>query len=564
MVARVGELAARTLPGASRLGASMAEPVQATRPPLLPSGRPARLALVLLLAFTLLHGVLLGVTTPPFWGPDEDYHFLYADHLVTQHALIDPDAPLYTREYLAIERTVDYESYCCRETHRFEGDPKRSVRRLAQLDAEAREPTEVGRGVGVVHPPLYHVVAAGLDWLMGDASILTRATWLRFLSAAFSVIAVYGAWLLAAQVFANQRLQLLAAFLMAVQPQIAYLAGIVNHDSALIAFSTLALAMLAFILRSPPRAAQGAWLAAGLVPALLVKGSALALVPLALVAYSAQALTWPEHRREVLKSAGVALGLVLLLAGPWYLRAALLYESPTGATTSVTGSGSGDPASLGNLFTWAKEWTGLTYRTYWWHYNPPETPGASPSKFIPALFGALGCLGLVRLAWLERRSLFDRTRPVLRQSALLALAVLAFWIPFMVVDLMRRAHGQVFYLTGGRYLLPAFAGVAVLMLLGIGQLVRQEAERLVLWTIGASALVFGAFVYEKYSLDHYIGTEDPGDILRRMTFDRAPIVTSGFIVFVSVVALAALIGFAIMVARSDRPEAGRSHYSGAA
>ena len=48
--------------------------------------------------------------------------------------------------------------------------------------------------------------------------------------------------------------------MVAVQPMVAYLAGIVNHDSALIAFCTLATAMLLFILRSPPRMAQGAWL----------------------------------------------------------------------------------------------------------------------------------------------------------------------------------------------------------------------------------------------------------------------------------------------------------------
>src|SRR5215210_246704 len=272
----------------------MTEPVPAARPALLPAGRRARAALLLLLVFTLMHGVLLSVTTPPFWGPDEDYHFLYAEHLVTQHSLIDPDDPLYTREFDAVGGVVDYGSYCCRETELFQGDPKASVRRLARLGEDAREPTETGRGVGVVHPPLYHLAAAAVDWAAGDASILTRATWMRFVSAAFGVLAVYAAWLLAAQVFASARIQLLAALLVAVQPMISYLAGVINHDAALIAFTTLALAMMAFMLRSPPRAAQGAWLAAGIVPALLVKGSALVLVPLAAVAYAAQALTWPE------------------------------------------------------------------------------------------------------------------------------------------------------------------------------------------------------------------------------------------------------------------------------
>jgi 4-amino-4-deoxy-L-arabinose transferase-like glycosyltransferase len=511
-----------------------------------------------------MHGVLLGVTTPPFWGPDEDYHFLYAEHLVKQHSLVDPDSPIYTPEFIAVGRVVDYGSYCCRTTDRFQGDPKASVRRLARLGDSAREPTEFGRGVGVVHPPLYHAAAAAIDWTLGDASILTRATWMRFLSAAFAVLAVYAAWLLAAQVFASQRLQLLAAFLMAVQPMFAYLAGVINHDTALIAFATAALAMMAFILRSPPRAAQGAWLAAPLVLALFVKGSAWALVPVAVVAYAIQALTWPDRRREVLASAGLALGLVLLLAAPWYIRAALAYDSATGATGAVTGSGAGDPASIGNLFSWVKEWTGLTYRTYWWHYNFAETPGASASKFIPALFGAVGMLGLLGLAWTERRSFLDRTRPLLRQVAVLVLAALAFYIPFMVVDLMRRANGEPFFVTGGRYLLPAFAGVAVLLLVGVGQLVRREAEGFVLWGIGAAALVFGTFVYGKYSVQHYIGGDSPGEILRRLTFDRAPIVTPGFIVAVSLVGLLALVAFAVMAARTDGPAAGASHYSEAA
>ena len=540
-----------------------AGPRPASRPALFPAERAARAALLLLLAFTLFRGLLLGVTTPPFWGPDEDYHFLYADHIVTQHALIDPDKPLFTREYLSIERAVDYESYCCRETDRFQGDPKASVEQLARLGADAREPTETGRGVGVVHPPLYHLSAGAVDWTLGDASILTRATWLRFLSAVFGVLAVYAAWLLAAQVFASRRLQLLAAFLVAVQPMIAYLAGIVNHDSALIAFSTAALAMMAFLLRTPPRAAQGAWLAGPLVAALLVKGSALALLPVAAIAFAAQALTWPDQRREVARAAGLAFGAALLLAGPWYVHAALAYGNATGATTTISDTGPTGliGSSLGDLISQAKEWTGLTYRTYWWHYNFAEAPAASPSKFIPALGGAIAALGLARLFWTRIRSLFEPARPLLRQTILFIAAALAFYLPFMAMDLARRADGQPFFLTGGRYLLPAFAGVAVLFLVGVGQLVRREAEGFVLASVGAAALVFGGFVYGKFSLWHYIGIEAPGEILRRMTFDRAPIVTPGFIGAIVVGLFITLVGFAVMAMRSPGPAPGTSHYS---
>ena len=48
---------------------------------------------------------------PAFWAPDEDYHFLYVDHLVTQGALPAPDKPLYTQEYGATATAISYLAY---------------------------------------------------------------------------------------------------------------------------------------------------------------------------------------------------------------------------------------------------------------------------------------------------------------------------------------------------------------------------------------------------------------------------------------------------------------------
>ena len=236
--------------------------------------------------------------------------------------------------------------------------------------------------MGVIHPPLYHSTVAVVDAVGGDASILTRVTWVRFVTALFGTLAVYAAWLLAAQVFRDSRLQLLAAFMVSVQPMVAYLAGIVNHDSALIAFCTLATAMLLFILRSPPRMAQGAWLGGCLVLALFVKGSALALLPVAGVAYLGQWLVHRDQLREVLRSVALAAGLVLVLAGWWYIRSRIVYGSTTGAAASAT-TGEGGFPGLGDLLSWTKEWTGLTYRTYWWHYIFFSAPGPSPEQVHP-------------------------------------------------------------------------------------------------------------------------------------------------------------------------------------
>jgi Dolichyl-phosphate-mannose-protein mannosyltransferase len=545
-----------------RKGPRVDEGLPPARPRLLPAGRWGRLALLFLVAFALFRGLVLSVTIPAFWGPDEDYHFLYTDYLVTQNALISPDKPIYPTEYEATKRYINYDVFCCGPPGDLPGEPKAGIERLDRLPDMSREPVYFDRGVGVVHPPLYHLVAAVGDWAAGDASILTRLQWVRVVTAAFGALAVYAAWLLAAQVFRDVRLQLLSAFIVAVQPMLAFLSGIANHDAALIAFSTLALAMMAFILRTPPRAIQGAWLGGAIVLALFVKGSALALVAVAALAYLGQWLVYRDRWREVLRSAVLALGLVVVLAAWWYIRARIVYGQATGYTGPITGAGAGaEPgagpgASPGDILTWIKEWTGTTYRTYWWHYIFFQTPaGLAGTKPIPLLVGLAGMLGLARLAWKQFRRLFSPESPLLRQVMVLTAAAFAFWLPLMAVDLMRKADGLQFFVTGGRYLLPAYAGVAVLLVAGLRELVGRRLQGYVLALVGLVALGFGTFVYVKYSLQHYMGREPVDELIRRMTFHRPAFITEGSISALFGVTVAALLAFAYAVFRSGRPPA---------
>src|SRR5215210_82461 len=317
-----------------------------SRPALLPLARWARVALMLLLAFTLFRGVVWADFVPAFWGPDEDYHFLYAEHLATQHSLPDPDSPLYPDEYSATVDAISYNSYGSGPRTNYDGDPRLSLHTVSALPDSAREPKAIGRGVGVVHPPLYHVFAAVADRLAGDAPMQTRLTWVRYVTVLFGVLAVYAAWLLAAQVLRRESHQLLVAFLVAVQPMVGYLSGIANHDSALIAFYSLSVALMLFALRTVPRAAQGLWIGGAIALALMVKGSALALLPLAGIAYAAQALTWRTRWREVLKAAGLAALMVAVVAGWWYVRSRIVYGTSTGA---VSGGGGVDPGGTATL-----------------------------------------------------------------------------------------------------------------------------------------------------------------------------------------------------------------------
>src|SRR5687767_3027175 len=318
------------------------------RPALLPASSWARLALVLLLVFTLGRGVLWSDFFPAFWAPDEDYHFLYVDHLAMHGSLPDPAEPLFPEEYTVTTNSIQYLAYAAGPRTTFEGDPQASLDEVAALPDSAREGSATGRGVGVVHPPLYHVVAAAADRLTGDAPMQTRLTWVRYVTALFGVLAVYAAWLLAAQVLRRASHQLFVALLVAVQPMIGFLSGIANHDSALIAFFSLAIAFMLFALRTAPRAAQGAWLGGAVALALLVKGSALALLPLAGLTYAAQAITWRSQWREVAKAALIAAGVVLVVAGWWYVRSRIVYGTLTGVVTG-DGGGAVDPGGSASL-----------------------------------------------------------------------------------------------------------------------------------------------------------------------------------------------------------------------
>ncbi|MGH2978008.1 MAG: DUF2142 domain-containing protein, partial [Solirubrobacterales bacterium] len=254
------------------------------RPRCLPASTWARWTLLALVGFTLLRGGMWAVEQPFFWAPDEDYHFLYVEHLTTQGSLPSPDEPLYPREYPLVIQAMKYGQYSSGPRTDFSGDPKASVGRLEDLTDADREPRDVGRGVNVVHPPLYYAAGAAVNGVLGDASPFTRVMAVRWVSSLIGALAIFLAWLLAAQVFRREWLQLTGAALVALQPMIGFLSGIVSNDIAVTAGYTGALALLLFLLRTAPRAAQGAWVGGAIALALLVKSTALALLPLAVLA----------------------------------------------------------------------------------------------------------------------------------------------------------------------------------------------------------------------------------------------------------------------------------------
>jgi hypothetical protein len=496
-------------------------------PALLPIGRAARVVLLALVAFAFVKGAIWGTTTPSIWGPDEDYHFLYADGIADEARIIDPDRPLYSDEYAITAARTKFDEYGQGPRQSFFGHPKFVLRGLDALPPEARVQRTEGRGIGVVHPPLYHLVAAGAAKTVDSEPLPTRMYAMRVASAAFGALAVYASWLLAAQLL-GVAASLLVAFLVAVQPMLGYYSGLVNHDIALVAAFTLSLAMLAFMLRTPPRAKQGAVLGACIAAAMLIKASAGVLIFFAALVFALQA--W-RHRawRDAIRSGLVAAGVVAVLAGWWYVRSRIVYGSFTGV---VIREGLPEPqltpvnADAKQFYFWTRDWLGYAYKTAFFHFEALEAPRGRWYYFLPAGMLSLGVAGALAFCLARGRAALQRVDARPFQIVLLLAAAASLVLPFLLRDLVRINDGWGGFLNNNaRYGLPGYPALVVVAVLGGRYLLNPPVRRL---AGAATALVATWFCWNIWRgefVNRYFNAGPLEDQLRFMTWDRPEFIT---------------------------------------
>ncbi len=177
--------------------------------------------------------------------------------------------------------------------------------------------------------------------------------------------------------------RLLALGLIAFWPQFAYLSSLVNNDNLLILVATVSLWLLLRLLREGPSWRVAIWLGLALGGALLAKASAMMLAfPVALVLLLDRR-TW--------RYVPTIAGIVLVVAGWWYIRNTLLYADPTGIRSMFV--------------TWASEVirpgridlakglqrTPYAYATLWARFGHGAVGMAEP---FYAFFDVLAVLGL--------------------------------------------------------------------------------------------------------------------------------------------------------------------------
>ena len=513
-------------------------------PRLLPRERWARIALVLLVLFTLVRGVLWASTQPGWFAPDEDYHWLYTEYVLIEKSWPHLDKPFATQELYNSAVAIQQGQYFPGPRQVYRGGPRSSLDKLersAGLRAAVGEPPRQ-----VLHPPLYHLGAALVDRLVTLELAPIRLTAIRYYSACLGALMVFLAWLLAAQVLGRPWQQLAVAAIVATQPMLAFSSATVNNDILTACAFTAVLAWCAWLLRSPPDARQGYGLGLLLGLALLSKSTGLVLLGVAALTLLLLWRTWPELAHAVRGLALRAGAVTAAVAGWWYV--VLLTETGSLLGTEGPVATASPSPPIAALRLWfvdldaAWDWIRDAYFSYWVFQFPYEVGPLDGWELVPLGAAAVGLVGLVLLLKRARETLRDPARPLLRQTIVLGAAPVGITVPFFLLDMKRNDEGLPFFVATGRFSLAAYAAVATLFVVALCELSGRR-DRVQYTVVGSAvALSFAYYVhtYAVWGLERYYGPFD--GILDRAIWDKPRWVTQGFLEALIVIGVLSALG----------------------
>jgi small subunit ribosomal protein S36 len=432
---------------------------------------------------TALHlGVMIILTLlyPAYWGFDETGHVSRV--LAAQNGNI---APTPGAESYVGGVDNSYQGYTVHDQPPFitYNPPARADRPsfIALGGASAHPPPGQLPNQLAQHPPGYYVLAAGvLDVVPGAANLAWDQTvgLLRLLDVVFLLPLPYLCWAIVRR-FARNRVAVAAAFAPILLPALERLGGSVNNDDLLILLTSIFILQIGKVLTGDLRRRVAVTMGVSLTLALLTKGFALVLPPVAVLAYliawqrARGAFPWPQVGIVVLAGA---------VGGLWWLRNLIVYNAvqPPGLTKAQANQvwpplpvGS-KPEHVGTYLHHALDrmttdaWGALGLTV------PPSLPGAI--TFIASILAA----ALMLLAFLSRMA-GRRGAGAVRRVTVIDLGMLLLPTVLVVVPLLYHSwsdYSRTGQLIGiqGRYLYPGFVGLVAVAAVG-GDFIATAAPK---------------------------------------------------------------------------------------
>lgn len=334
----------------------------------IPRRLPAPLAA--LLALSAISSLAWAVVIPPLQGNDEIAHFGYTQRIVENGDLpqdVDPAEGPYSTESQVAADWAGLRQLVGNLAARpawSEAEERRWEELEAALAPGARE-DGTGANPARQNPPLYYLYEAAPYAAASGGDVFDRLFAMRVWSVLLHVATVALAWLIAGELLGGALwIRALAAGVVAVQPQLAYIGGVVNPDTALAALgSAFVYAVVVLLKRGPtPRRALG--LAAATAAILLTHPRGLPFMAPALAVVAL--LAW-RGRREP----GRALALSgIVLAG--------VVAGAAGFVAIVSGAGGEADGGLVGGDTGGKPFSVREFLSYVWQFYLPKLSFQDP------------------------------------------------------------------------------------------------------------------------------------------------------------------------------------------
>lgn len=290
--------------------------------------RAVPVPLWLLLAVTLVLSSAWLVVMPPFQGPDENSHFSYTQRMVETRSIpwfITGDPPPDGKPSSSSELGVaEHES----GEQALAGNIG-SRANWTELDEQLWREQNSGLSGGAKadggftsamrYPPLYYFYTAVPYAALSEASIFDRLFAMRLLGIPLALGTVVFAWLIAGEVFRRRRwLQVTAAGVVALNPQLLHLATVANPDILLAFLGSAVLYLTVVMLQRGCTRGRAAWMVALSIACGLThpRGLAICAAGFVAIAVALWRQTRPHARRTqwIVRAGTVATGLLGALA----------------------------------------------------------------------------------------------------------------------------------------------------------------------------------------------------------------------------------------------------------
>lgn len=289
----------------------------------------------------------------------------------------------------------------------------------------------------VQHPPLYYWTEAVVLRVPGVSHLSwDKQVWLmRLLSVLFMLPIPILAWATATRVLSHihphpdaTRLAVLAAVVPLTIPNLIRVGSSVTNESLLILAASVVSYLATRVMTGDLSRRTGIWMGAGLAVALLTKGSALVLPPIALAAYILGAARREDGVRADTRAfllALVAPATGCLIGGLWWLRNLVDY-----GRVQIDGLGSayernlyGPPTNTGGVGDFVPKFLHFFTHRIWGGIGLPDSPTLTPflvyGWFAVVMIGVLTCIFLRTGRGSQLRTLALAAAPVFTMVGLL-------------------------------------------------------------------------------------------------------------------------------------------------